>query len=199
MCDDGKERAYLFWHFPHNIDVQMQSSIRDKSFKLYYNHLNKDYELYQLYQEDGKTVKDIEENKNVYAKFPKKAKELQDELQALLRTYHARFPHYNPNYSGNAKIKGQENVPKVVSKQVLKNNTFQVRLSLETQSSKVVKANLLYTLGEIDGEWFEGSATVAANGKTVIATIPPKATHVLMGMVDENNFFVMTEKVSCKK
>ncbi len=199
MCDDGKERAYLFWHFPHNTDVQMQSSIRDRSFKLYYNHFKKNYELYQLYLEDGKTIKDIEENKNVYAKFPKKAKELKDELQVLLRSSHAKFPHYNPKYSGKAKIKGQENVPKVISKQVLKNNIFQVRLSPGTQSSKVVKANLLYTLGEIDGEWFEGNAIVEANGKTVTATIPPKATYILMGMVDENNFFVMTEETSCKK
>jgi arylsulfatase A-like enzyme len=66
---DGKTRDTMIWHFPH---ASMQSTIRIGGYKLIrnLNHLFHpsipQYELYQLYDQDGKRV-DIEEANNLAA------------------------------------------------------------------------------------------------------------------------------------
>ena len=177
----------MVWHFPNS--VALESTIRVDGFKLVrnYNHVNdartKPFELYELYDKDGKRV-DIEEAKNLAAAMPDKVKELDDKLTEILTEMKASYPYYNPNHPKG--LPNQDKVCKVLSHQQSGDSvTFKYR----GNGANVVRANLLYTMnsGDKSEEWFRIPAELTAEG-VVTAKLPEGTTHYLINLIDENNF-----------
>ena len=183
----GKARNTMVWHFPNS--VALESTIRVDGFKLVrnYNHVNdartKPFELYELYDKDGKRV-DIEEAKNLAAAMPDKVKELDDKLTEVLTEMKASYPYYNPNHPKG--LPNQDKVCKVLSH---KQNGDSVTFKYRGNGAKVVRANLLYTMnsGDKSEEWFRIPAEITAEG-VVTAKLPEGTTHYLINLIDENNF-----------
>ncbi|WP_166461131.1 sulfatase-like hydrolase/transferase [Flavicella sediminum] len=192
---NGNERTDLFWHFPHNQDSQMQSSIRSNEFKLYKNHLDGSYEVYQLYNADGST-NDLEEATNVINFIPEATKnELISKLESFLTTNNARYPQWNANYSGSdAPLLNQDKVP-AVSSITFDQDNYMATATVTAASGQaaIATANVLYIVDE-DEEWFETSATV--NGNVITANVPESAIQVVFTLVDENNFLIVSDKIS---
>ena len=198
---DGTARNSMCWHYPHS--SARQSTIRVGDFKLVRNydlfdsHANQPLELYQLYKTvDGKQTRvDIEEENNLAESMPEKAKELNDQLTALLSEMDAAYPHYNPSTS--ADIPGKKHVCKVV-KHTRKNDAVIFRY--KENGAKVVAADLLFTRngGEKDEEWFRLPASLVPESRAK-ATIPEGATHFFLNLMDENNFLVSYPPVKKEK
>jgi len=194
---NGNERTDLFWHFPHNQDEQMQSAIRSNEYKLYKNHLDGSYELYQLYNTDG-TNHDIEETTNVINTVNVTiVNELINKLETFLADNGARYPQMNADYSGvDFPLENQNNVPSILStyydQDVLMATTS---VSTEPGQAAISTAYLLYK--EVEGsseEWFEIDATV--NGSSITADVPDTAIGIVFTLIDENNFLITSEEVS---
>lgn len=200
VIDDGNgnERTDLFWHFPHGLDATMQSALRSNEYKLYKNHLDGSYEIYQLYDTNG-NFEDIKETTNIINSISEtKKNELISKLETLLNSYNARYPHKNPDYTGgDAPLPNQNIVPIIVSttyNQDTKIGTTTV--SSNEGQAKISKASIVYKENEPNEseEWFEATATVTNN--IITATIPESATGFVFLLVDENNFLIKSEDIS---
>ncbi|WP_225035254.1 sulfatase-like hydrolase/transferase [Winogradskyella sp. SM1960] len=191
---NGNERTDLYWHFPHNKDIQMQSAIRSNEYKFYKNHVDNSYELYQLYNTDGSNY-DIEETTNIINTADATVvNELTNKLETFLADNDARFPQWNPDYSGSdAPLANQNNVPSIIASS-FNQDTGIATTSVTTESGEAAinKAYLLYT--EDNQEWFEIGATV--NGNTITAEVPESAIGIVFTLIDENNFLIKSEEVS---
>ena len=191
---NGNERTDLFWHFPHNKGEQMQSAIRSNEYKLYKNHVDGSYELYQLYNPDGSNH-DLEETTNdINTADMSIVTELTNKLETFLTVNEARFPQWNADYSGaDFPLVNQNNVPSIVTT-YFDQDTQIGTTSVTTDPGQVAisKAYLLYT--EDDDEWFEVDATV--NGSTITADVPVTAIGMVFTLIDENNFLIVSEEVS---
>lgn len=197
---DGKTRNSMMWHFPNS--VALESTLRVGGYKLIknYNHLvgdyEKEYELYQLYDEENKRV-DIEEAKNLAPHMPEKVKEMWAQLKEELEEMDASYPYYNPHYE--KELPHKEKVP-TVGEVTAEEKT--VSLSFTENGAKVKRVDFLYTLnaGKSDEEWFRKQATITA-GKaakegedpvpsTAKVEIPEGATHYFFNLIDENQFLL---------
>jgi len=191
---NGNERTDLFWHFPHNKDETMQSAIRSNEYKLYKNHLDGSYELYQLYNADG-TNSDLEETTNIInTANPTIVNEIINKLEALLAANNVRYPQWNPDYTGSGSpLINQNNVPSIIATS-FDQNTQIASTSVTTASGEaaISTAYLLYT--EDENEWFEVDATVTGN--TITANVPNTAIGIVFTLIDENNFLIVSEEVS---
>ncbi len=187
---DGSVRDTMMWHFPNS--SAMESAIRIGDYKLVrnYAHMNDprtpELELYQLYQTtDGKQTRiDIEEAKNLAEKMPEKAKKMNASLTKILTGMMASYPYKNPHYGRS--LPGKEKVCVVISHQ---RKGREVEISYREKGSKVVRADLIYTLngGERYEEWFRAPAQLLAGNK-VVATLPKNTTHYVLNLIDEKNF-----------
>ncbi|GAA3651243.1 hypothetical protein GCM10022397_39670 [Flavivirga jejuensis] len=193
---EGNERTDLFWHFPHNKDTQMQSSIRSNEYKLYKNHIDGSYELYQLYNIDGSN-NDIEEATNVINSVSESIKnELISKLETFLVDNNARYPQWNPNYTGSgAPLENQDAVPSITSTIFDQDtNTVTSTVTANSGQAAIDTAYFLYQKSEESGdEWFE--STAAINGNIITANVPEGATTVVFTLIDENNFLIISEEV----
>jgi arylsulfatase A-like enzyme len=194
---NGNERTDLFWHFPHNQDHQMQSSIRSNEYKLYKNHLDGSYEIYQLYNSDGSN-NDIEEAINIINFIgDTKKNELINKLETFLTENNARYPQWNANYSGDdAPLANQNKVPTITSTTFDQNtNTATAVVSSSSGQATISTAYYLYQKNESGDEWFELPATV--NGNVITASeIDKEATMLVFTLIDENNFLITSEEVA---
>jgi arylsulfatase A-like enzyme len=194
---NGNERTDLFWHFPNNQDHQMQSSLRSNEYKLYKNHFDGSYEIYQLYNTDGSN-NDIEEAINIINFIDEITKNrLINKLEIFLADNNARYPQRNPDYSGtDAPLENQNNVPSIISTSFDQNTKTATTVVSNTASQSTIDtAYYLYQKSDSDDEWFELPATV--NGNVVTATdIHKDATMLVFTLIDENNFLIVSEEIS---
>ena len=75
----------LFWHFPHNYDVEPYSAMRKGNWKLIYFHTDNHFELYNLKDDIGETSNLIENHRDI-------AKSLANELRLFLIETNADMP-----------------------------------------------------------------------------------------------------------
>ena len=189
---DGTVRDTMVWHFPHGGDA-LESTIRVGDFKLFrrYDHVanpkvKSEYELYRLYRTvDGvQKREDIEESRDLAASMPGKTRELAVRLDALLTEMRASAPYRNPDCQFDLPHKTEACV---VRSHLLRGD--QVEFRFQERGSKVVRADLIYTLngGQKDEEWFRQSARIAGDG-LVVADLPKGTSHVYLNLVDEHQF-----------
>ena len=187
----NKSRQSMFWHFPNG--YCQQSAHLKNGYKLIYNHPyeRQRVELYQLYDASGKRV-DWEEAKDLSKKKPKLAQSMADELLTFLGGMDAGMTYNNPTCT-KVKIPGARKTLSVIDQE---RNNRRVRLRYQENGAKLVSAKVIYSLNgdNKDSEWFPLEAKIIrATGKNsgkVEATLPPKTTHYVYNLVDENNFMV---------
>ena len=180
-----KPRDTMMWHFPNSA---MQSTLRVGDYKLVRQYVASEeqatLELYQLYQNGTERV-DIEESKNLAAKMPKKAEEMNQRLEQELSKLKARFPFLNPD--AKTALPHQSEVPTAVNHGV---DGEKVWLKYKDNGAKVVSAELIYTTnGGKRGEiWLPVTMEVGKN--LVSVTLPKGTTHYVFNLVDENNYLI---------
>lgn len=200
---DGSVRDTMVWHFPHGGDA-MESTIRIGDYKLIrrYDHIanplvKSEYELFRLYQTKGGIQKreDIEEAYNLADSMPEKTKEMATKLTAALTEMNASYPYRNPDCQFDLPHKTE--VCTVLSHQ---KRGDKVEFKFEEHGSKVVQADLIYTLngGQKYEEWFRHPATLTGDGQ-VIAELPEGTTHYYLNLVDEHQFLRSYPEVSAKE
>jgi len=190
---DGKPRDTMVWHFPH---ASMQSTIRIGGYKLIRNlsHLFHpsipQYELYQLYDQDGKRV-DIEEANNLADQDPERTKQMDQRLTEILTEMDASQPLYNTD-GRHVSAKFKKSAPTALKHTQSGNN---VTLSYKENGTKLRKAHLLYTTnpGIHNEEWFRTPATINPDN-TVTAVLPTDATHYYLNLIDTNQVLVSYPK-----
>jgi hypothetical protein len=166
----------------------MQSTLRIDDYKLVRQYTDTEkkatLELYQLYENGTKRV-DIEESKNLAAKMPEKAKEMNLLLEQRLEKLNARYPFLNP--VSKKSLPNKSKIPTVVKNGV---DGKEVWLEYKNNGAKVVKAELIYTKnGGVKGEiWFP--ITMKLTGNKVCVKLPKGTTHYVFNLVDENNFLI---------
>lgn len=183
--ETGDPRNTMMWHFPNS---SMQSTLRIDDYKLVRNYLDTEEKtslaLYRLYENGSKRI-DIEESKNLAAKMPERAKQMNQQLQKKLDKLNARYPFLNPASKKSLPNKGK--IPTIVKNGVDGNKVW---LEFKNNGSKVVKAELIYTKnGGVKGEiWFP--ITMKLTGNKVCVKLPKGTTHYVFNLVDENNYLI---------
>ena len=190
LDQNGKPRSEMIWHYPHGGSTSFQSTIRTGDFKLIRNYdadsgKPPTLELYHLVDtKDGKSARlDIEEAKNIAAKQPEKAAELNARLTEILTEMKASLPYWNPTCK--FRLTNKEKVPAVTGHKV---DGQTVTATFQENGARVVRADAIYTTKDSPGEWFRVIGTVD-NG-TAKLTLPPEATQTFINLIDENNFMV---------
>ena len=192
-----KPRASMFWHFPNG--YCQQSAHLKNGYKLIYNHVyeRQRVELYQLYDDSGKRM-DWEEVRDLSKEQPGLAREMKDELLGFLKDLDAGMTYYNPTCT-RVKMPGAGKVISVIDQQLINRR---VRLRYQNNGAELVRARIIYSMNgtEKDSEWFPLDAKIIpAQGDKparVEAKLPPKASHYLYNLVDENNFMVTYPKLN---
>jgi arylsulfatase A-like enzyme len=187
----NKPRKSMFWHFPNG--YCQQSAHLKNGYKLIYNHPyeRQRVELYQLYDASGKRL-DWEEAKDLSKQRPEIAKSMKQELLAFLKNMNAGMTNYNPSCT-KIKMPGAGKFVSIIDQQ---RTNRRVRLRYRENGAKLVTARVIYSFNgdSQDSEWFPLKAKIIpASGRSpakVEATLPPKATHYVYNLVDENNFMV---------
>ncbi|MEO0416674.1 MAG: sulfatase-like hydrolase/transferase, partial [Verrucomicrobiota bacterium] len=192
---DGTPRDTMMWHFPH---ATQESTLRVGGYKLVRNY-NKytpnatEFELYQLYDENNQRV-DIEESNNLATADPDRTAAMNQKLTEMLDSMDASLPHLNPKsrFFGPEK----ERVPAVLKHQE-KEGVLIFRF--KENGSKVVRANLIYTLngGAKEEEWYRLKANIKDD--QIRIKIPKGTTHNYLNLSDENRFLVSYPEIPTKR
>ena len=104
----------------------------------------------------------------------------------------AGMTNYNPSCT-KIKMPGAGKFVSVIDQQ---RTNRRVRLRYQENGAKLVTARVIYSFNgdDRDSEWFPLEAKIipgsGKNPAKVEATLPPKATHYVYNLVDENNFMV---------
>jgi len=192
----GKPRTEMVWHYPHGGGAPFQSTIRSGDFKLIRNYDTRPatvppLELYRLVEtKNGKAVRaDIGEAKNLAAEMPEKAAALDARLTEIFHEMQASLPYWNSDYKFT--LPNKEKVPTVTGHKV---DGQTVTATFQEHGARVVRADVIYAThgGEKAEEWFRASGKIDKG--VVKATLPLKATHAYINLVDENNFLVSHPK-----
>ena len=201
ILPDGSERKAIFWHFP--MDSQMSVGMRKGPWKLVKNYGVKgggnhkpSLELYQVYDEAG-APKDLSEEIDVSAKYPEVHASMKAEMLAYLKNHKAAEPYRNP---AGADVTDEE-LAAIAKVTGVSSEQDKVSVSFEAGpgKNKVSEATLFYTLnpkpfdstGGNREEWFQMEAQVG-EGKAE-ASMPPGATHAVIVLRDEKNFWIPSE------
>ncbi|MCP5536220.1 MAG: sulfatase [Akkermansiaceae bacterium] len=207
LDNKGKEREYLFWHYPHK--PIMTSAIRSGDFKLYKRYESGEYELYRLYQ-DGKRL-DFEEVNELSKKpeFAAVVARLSKTLEAELVANHAELPYLNPNYEKNKKPAA------TLSEQSFKVSTRKAELAIKPDGPMIRQAYVIYceapsadkkkkrrgSKDAVTAEFIPGMrfpATVSEDGSSVSAVIPANIAGYCFMLVDANGFMQYTDVAAAK-
>jgi len=189
---DGNPRETLFFHYP--VLNAAFSTIRRGPWKLMKNtggSLNKapPIQLFRL-NDESETKRDLGELKNLAAEEPETTKQLLADLDSWLEKYDGAVPYKNPLHRPN-NIPGQQDIPTVIGREY---EGSELKVEVLQEKSKVVDAFLLYTINPgSNEEWFRAAATI--DGKMIQAKAPPGMTHGVVCLVDENHFFITSEKI----
>jgi len=195
----GKPREFLFWHFPHNSDSQMQSAIREGDFKLYKNYKDNSYSLFRLYK-NGKMDDIGEQNDLASVKgYETIVAKLSSKLEELLTQNNAEFPSKNPQYKGLS-----ESDKKVLP--VIENHVYNAKKHIATIQLADNKTPLhhAYVLvkGKKDKRYVKLSANIEAKENTqtsVTAKLPKDVVEYMFVLIDKNNFMIKSELFKVKK
>ncbi|MDW5290113.1 sulfatase [Formosa sp. PL04] len=197
---DGKERAYLWWHYPHGYDSQKQSAIRSGDFKLYKNYFDNSYSLYRLYK-DGKPL-DLEEQTNVANESEniEVVDRLSKKLEGYLKKNKAQLPYRNVLSKTDYPDKEKASlVPKII------NNTFnsESRKAGVTIEGKKSNISYGYGLGKVTDNISSQKETkkkpsthikfpieTSSDGLSFSAEIPDNVSEFVFILIDEHNFFI---------
>ncbi|MGJ8692950.1 MAG: sulfatase-like hydrolase/transferase [Thalassotalea sp.] len=196
---DGIEREFLWWHFPHNSDSQMQSAIREGDFKLYKNYKDNSYSLFRLYKA-GK-IHDIGEQSdlagdNQYANI---VKSLAAKLERLLADHNAEFPSKNPEYKGLSEA-DKKALP-VIENQAYNAKQHTATIELADNKTPLDYAYVLFK-GKKDKRYTRTNASIVTNAgmKTAVtAKLPKDVVEYLFVLIDKNNFMIKSESFKVKK
>eukprot|EP00903_Cladosiphon_okamuranus_P003956 g3954.t1 len=206
LDENGEEREFLFWHYPHK--PIMTSAIRSGDFKLYKRYESGKYELYRLYQ-DGKR-NDIEEANNLAGnpEFAADLERLSGLLEGALAANNAELPYLNPNYS---KKKEDAATPGKVSFDA---GSRKASLSLKADGPALKEASVIYTVAPskekkkqrgsrepVTAEFIPGMrmpAELSEDGRSVSAVIPESIEGYTFMLVDENGFMQYSKVASAE-
>jgi arylsulfatase A-like enzyme len=194
---DGRVRDTMVWHFPNSIALESTLRVGDWKLVRNYDHLNNKHaselELYRLYDtQDGQQNRgDIEEANNLADSMPEKAQALNAKLSEILTEMKASYPYYNPDFKHPL-----PNKDKVCTIKLHTQVGDRVEFTYQENGSKVVRANLIYTLngGTRYEEWFRQPADLLGASK-VSAQLPAGTTHYFINLIDEHNFLQSYPKV----
>lgn len=196
---EGKKREFLWWHFPHNSDSQMQSAIREGDYKLYKNYKDNSYSLFQLYK-NGK-MHDIGEQSNLIGvkEHANIVDSLSAKLEVLLADHNAEFPSRNPKYKGLSKT-DKAALP------VIEKHSYNVKqkvATIELANNKTPLDNA-YVLVKGKGykRYVRHNVSIASNSgsqTTITAKLPTDIIEYVFVLIDENNFMVQSDIIKAKK
>ena len=198
---DGSERKAIFWHFPMN--SQMSVAMRKGPWKMVKNYGIKgggnhkpSLELYQIYDEAG-APKDLSEENDVSGQHPEVYASMKTEMLAYLKSHKAPEPYRNP---AGADVTDEE-LAAIAKVTGISSEQDKVSVSFEAGpgKNKVSEATLFYTLnpkpfdstGGNREEWFQMKAEVGEGRAEAI--MPPGATHAVIVLRDEKNFWIPSE------
>ncbi|MGB2011094.1 MAG: N-acetylgalactosamine-6-sulfatase, partial [Akkermansiaceae bacterium] len=144
------------------------------------------YELYELYDENGKRV-DIEEANNLADKDLERAKQMDQRLTEILTEMNASMPYYN-RHGRHVSQAFKKSAPTAVEHSKKGN---EVCLRYKENGAAVSKAYVVYTNnpGVHEEEWFRIPATINEDS-TVTVTLPADATHYYINLIDTNQVLV---------
>ncbi|MDN3663901.1 sulfatase [Algibacter miyuki] len=203
---EGKTRADLWWHFPHNQNHQMQSAIRAGDYKLYKNHVEGNYELYRLYK-DGKRA-DLEEKHDIALEAPKVTKDLSSKLEKHLKDYDAKFPYKSPLKTKDASEKEHVAAVPVVTGDTFDTKTRTLAVTLANGKSNIIESYALIKIGDPATFDKQGNKRkLGKHGATYIKvpvdssknqleytlTVPEDALECGVVLIDENRFMVKSK------
>jgi arylsulfatase A-like enzyme len=196
---DGKEREFLWWHFPHNSDSQMQSAIREGDFKLYKNYKDNSYSLFRLYKNG--IMHDIEEQSNLVAikGYKKIVDSLSTKLENLLIQHNAEFPSKNPQYKGLSK--SDKKALPVIEKHVYNAKQHIAKIELADNKTPLTNAYVLVK-GKKDKRYVRSNASIETKAGTqlaVTAQLPVDVVEYLFVLIDKNNFMIKSDLFKVKK
>ena len=191
-----KPRESMFWHFPNG--YCQQSAHLKNGYKLIYNHVyeRQRVELYQLYDDSGNRL-DWEESKDLSRERPHIAESMKIELLAFLEEMNAGMTFNNPTCT-RVNIPGADKIISVIDQQ---RTNRRVRLRYRVNGAKLAKARVIYSFNgdNKDSEWFPLDAKIipssGSNPAKVEAVLPPKTTHYVFNLIDENNFMLSYPKL----
>jgi len=187
LDDQGQERTFLFWHYPHSSD-HMKSGIREGDYTFYIDYSQGKNELYRLYK-DGERY-DLEEENNLInnPEYASVAARLAADLKASLKANNARGPYLNPNYS-----KKTITPAAIVSSQFSPTDRL-ARISIENALLK--EAYIIY-LGENENSSIQYGvkfpAEISEEGNAVSAYIPDEVSSYRFILIDVNNYQVYSD------
>jgi arylsulfatase A-like enzyme len=195
----GKAREFLWWHFPHNSDSQMQSAIREGDFKLYKNYEDNSYSLYRLYK-DGQML-DIGEQSDVVGvkEYAKIVESLSTKLEALLAQHNAEFPSKNPQFKGLSK--SDKDALPMIESHAYKAKQHLAIIQLAKNKTPLHSAYVL-----VKGGSYKRYEKLSANidfksGKPplVTAKLPADVIEYVFVLIDKNNFMIKSDIFKVKK
>lgn len=189
----GKAREFLWWHFPHNSDSQMQSAIREGDFKLYKNYKDNSYSLYQLYKDEK--MHDIGEQSNLVdvKGYEKIVDSLSSKLEDLLIQHNAEYPSKNPDYKGLSE--SEKNALPVIEKHSYNANQHFATIRLAVNKTPLDNAYILVK-GKKDKRYVKTSATINVKPETqpfVSAQLPAGVVEYVFVLIDKNNFMIKSD------
>ncbi|MCH6258696.1 sulfatase [Puniceicoccaceae bacterium K14] len=205
---DGKEREFLFWHFPHGSG--WKSAIRSGDFKLYKRYETDDYELYRPYNDGQRN--DFEEANDLAGnpEYASVVERLSGLLEEALVANNAELPYLNPNYADNTKPAAK------FGNSSFQKSTRKAQLAIKPKGPKVKEASVIYCDAPSPGKkkkkkrgskdavttaFIPGMrlpATVSADGSSVSAVIPANIDGYCFMLVDENGFMQYSNVAAAK-
>ncbi|MCC4831794.1 sulfatase [Shewanella sp. 10N.7] len=195
----GIEREFLWWHFPHNSDAQMQSAIREGDFKLYKNYKDNSYSLFQLYK-NGQ-MHDIGEQKDLVAEkaYANIVNSLSNKLETLLAEHNAEFPSRNPKYKDLSEA--DKNVLPVIEKYTYNAKQKIASIQLATNKTPLNNAYVLVK-GKKYKRYVRHNASIETKPGSklmVTAKLPADVIEYVFVLIDNNNFMIQSDVIKAKK
>jgi arylsulfatase A-like enzyme len=195
----GKEREFLWWHFPHNSDSQMQSAIREGDFKLYKNYKDNSYSLFRLYK--GGEMHDIGEQSDLVdvKGYESMVNSLSAKLEDLLIQHNAEYPSKNPKYKKLSET--DKNLLPVIEKHDYKAKQHIATIQLVVNKTPLTNAYVLVK-GKKDKRYVKLSASIDAKpnmAPLVTAQLPTDVVEYIFVLIDRNNFMIKSDIFKVKK
>ncbi|MGJ8630574.1 MAG: sulfatase [Glaciecola sp.] len=189
----GNTREFLFWHFPHNADSQMQSAIREGDFKLYKNYEDNSYSLFRLYK--NAQMHDIGEQHDLAGdkEYQPVVSKLANKLEDLLLEHNAEYPSKNPIYKGLSE--SEKNALPTIVKHAYNNQQRLASIQLASGKTPLENAYIL-----IKGGSYKRYEKYSVNIKSepgkheqITAQLPADVDEYVFILIDKNNFMIQSE------
>lgn len=200
---DGKPREDLWWHFPHGSDSAMQSAIRSGDYKLYKNHLDNSYSLFQLYKEDKRA--DIEEKYDIANISGPIVKKLSAKLEQYLKDYNAQYSYKNPLETKNYSGKEKSTLIPIITTDFYDKNSSTAIIEIVTGKTKIKESYALIKIqdetklknneksSKVKSTYIKIPVQANNNGYKFTAKIPKTALDYVVILIDDNQFMIQSK------